>query len=316
MSQVITTFDKVGMTANGAALPVTQRIDYASGNTGVSQDLADGNGNRGILDRRANRMRVVRCMIQPSLDFEPTPAEWAMLLPWLLGGTNATVGGVTTYTAGDDLPARVVQLREDRDGSEFTHTLSGVLVDGFSIRASSADPLVTCSTQLLGSGYDPNGTIFPDTLEQDNDLDNTGSPFVFADTTAAGTPAGAMTIGGAEREVFSLTLGCSYSLDRSRFANQLFLTSQRKRDRIVTLTATVTPNTAELLYASTLPALTPRAFTCRFVNGASYLEIGIGESLWQWQPQPRPRRSESLVDVTGQAFVNDAIPVFTIKLKV
>jgi hypothetical protein len=315
--QTLTVFDIVGMTANGTGLPVTTRIDYAQGNTGVSQDLADGNGNRGSLDRRENRMRVVRGLIQPSLDFEPTPDEWANLLPWLLGGTNGASGGVTTYAAGNDAPQRYIQLREDRvgDGTEsITHTLGGVMVDSFTIRAGASDPILGLSTQLLGNSYST-GTVFPDTLEQDADLDNAKSPFTFADTTAAGTPAGAMTIGGVEREVFDFSLNVNYNIDRNRFANSLFLQATRKRERIVTVSITVVPEVAEALCSATLPTLTDRSFVVRFTNGSTYLEINLGGTLWPKQPQPRPRRGESLIPLTGQAFMTDSAAALAMKLK-
>jgi hypothetical protein len=125
-----------------------------------------------------------------------------------------------------------------------------------------------------------------------------------------------MTIGGSEREIFDFALSVNHAIDRSRFANSLYLTPTRKRERIVTVSVTVTPDTAEALYAATLPAITERAFVSRFLNPAGkYVEFDCGALVFAWQPQPKPRRGESLVSIVGTAVMTDSTGALTVKLK-
>lgn len=303
------------LNTSGGTLPATQLIDNVSGRIGARQDMVDSSGQNASLTGRTNRIRVTGTPIEPSFNFEPTVTELSYLWPWLLGGSNAGTTPIV-YTLGNDLPLRGVQGVEDR-GSAYPHNYTNLAVDSWTLR-SQPGRLLTLEVQTVASGgtYE-NTTVFPVLAN----FDNTTSPFAFPDLTGDGATGsdGTMQIAGVSRQVFSISFGVTYNLDRGRMPHTLSPTGLRKRQRDVTMQFQMQADDAQAIYASDIRGVTPRTVMMRWRNplvATAYLEIECPSVIFPLPDIDLPVRDEIRPTVTGIVKYDGTNQPFTIRMQV
>ena len=309
----ITTFMQWAIGTSSGALPATQLIDNVSGRIGASQEIADSTGQNASLTGRTNRMRVTGLPTEPTFSFEPTAKEWTYILPILLGGSSAGTTPII-YTPGNDLPLFSAQGVEDRAGTPFYHNYTNLAVDSWTIR-SSPGGLLGLDISCVGTAYD-NTTVFP-TL---SNFDNIYSPFCFPDLNGTGISGlnGIFTINGTSRLAFSISVSCSYGLDRGRRPHTLAVQGLRKKQRDISLQIQMEADDAQAIYSSDLRGLTPYPVIMRWrnpVQTTEYLEIDTPNVIFPLPDIDLGRREEIRPTVSGMAKYDGTNSPITFKVQ-
>jgi len=311
----ITIFSKLAINLAGGGLPADQLIDQVSGRLGISQEVVDATGQNASLTGRTNRMRVVGNPVEPTFSMQPTAMEHSFLWPWLLGGT-ATGTAPIVYEPGNDLPLRGIQGVEDRGGSTKLHNYTNLAVDNWTLR-SSPGSLIAIDIATVGDDavYDET-TAFPALTN----FDDVTSPFSFPDLTGVGATGqnGVFTIGGTEYDPFSISLGCSYNLDRARRPHSLSAKGLRKRARDIGLQLNLPAADAEAVYAADMRALTPRAVVMVWrnpVESVEFLKIELPSVVFPRPDHDLPARDEIRPNINGVAKFDGTNPPIKVTLQ-
>jgi hypothetical protein len=304
MTASISTFTKIAIRNAGDPTTAGQLLDYASGNVGVKQQIIDGTGNQGTLNRNTNRFRVTQLPVEPNLSFQPTAKEWEYLFPWLYGAT--AMGSPLIYNPSDSMPLKDIQLLEKRS-TDFTHNLKNVAVDEWTI-TSRANSILNLQIKGVGDQYE-NTTAFDSTLAN---LDLTTKPFSYPDLTAEVDPPdafmGEFKINGIDQECFSAAISCSHGLNRKRFVHSIAAKGLRKLKREVTIRLEMPAENAESVYNSNLACLTGVPVFLRFRNPCTqyYIEFDFPNVIFPRVDIKIPNRNEIKPMVQGIATIATA----------
>lgn len=213
-----------------SANPVTQRFDFQTENLVADEDFVDCNGLRGTRSRDASRVRQGNYRVHGPIHLQPSAAELALLLPWILGTAGA--GSPTaTFALADALATRYVSI----DRGLKVPTYAGVAVDRCTIRGAqnrAIDVMLDCvgQTETLG-----NSGSFPSLS-----IETTTAPFMFTDL--------ALSVGGSTYDIKDFELVIDNAIDKERFYNSQTLSAVLALDRHVTLKFDPPYGTASALY--------------------------------------------------------------------
>ena len=180
---------------------VTEQVD-------TTADKALGTRTHSLSGSVDNRKRVA-----PSLSLKPALAEWAAILPWVMGGTVSS----TSYPLGDREATRYVAF----DDTQRVFTMSDVAVGEAVFACGSGGPLLLDLT-CAGTDY-TTATAFPTGLTVP-----AGPPFIFADM--------AVKVGSTNNvNVRSARLSVNHFLDAERYFYGLVSAGAIATDRAVTV---------------------------------------------------------------------------------
>ena len=278
MSSAITNLTKIGY---GASDPVDKFLNVMDFDLGVSKSLKDTNGIRGTFFKDGNRFRHNRTTVEPRFRCEPTAAELAPLLEWIMGGTP-TGSGTITYPWSNTTATRYVHIAPVA-GEEFG--LSGVGVDTASFSAASGDSL-TLSLGLLGQTAIDTESSFPNLTP-----DQTSQPFLLSDL--------ALTFGGSTRSVRQFTIEVNRGLDRSRFLNSLTLTRVQSLMADFRITISVPSGDNASLWSAGIDGV---AFTATFTNpnNNAALVFSSPDVRFQAQTPTFDPNAEGFLQISGE----------------
>lgn len=303
VAPTISTLSSLAMSTAAASGtgPATQLFDFGDFSPGISSDYADGNRNRGSLDRRKNRTRLFRTPCQPRMRLEPTALEWSFLVPWIMGdGSNATTSELKTFQLGNTAAERYIQWY---DGVANTDSLTGVAVRRATISTGGADGLLGCDLECQGRTFST-ATSFASLTN----LDNTMQPFVLPDT------AGAAVLNGVATYVRDFSMTVENAIPE-RYWNSLTQVSNIKVDRVITISLAYPDGDFPTLWAGADAGI-PVVIT--FTNAVGYrFVVTAADVRFPKAPRQVPVRGEVVNVLTGTCYESETagpvlVPALTI----
>lgn len=291
---------KVGI---GTALPVTDRLDFLNENFGVNEEFRDRNGMRGTRSHSLAGMRGGLIRVDGNLTMQPNAGEWAILLPWIMGGTLAG-GPPPTITVAEAVPERFVTIARDDGTDGLVHSYSGVKVARATIRGSQGEAL-ECALDLMGKAEETPAApgSFPALT-----LDELTGPFVFSDL--------ALTVAGTTYQARDIEIGIDNGLDGERFFNSRTRTKLSEQDRVVTVRITMPFGGSEALY-NVGGVGTGVAVVATFTNADTptvSLVITLPKVLFPRRNPAIAGRTEIFLPLEGTAFAVGATPEISVTL--
>jgi hypothetical protein len=173
--------------------------------------LTNTNGIRGTRSAHVARTRTTQKSVQGTILFHPSPADFALWLPRIMGGAGPALAETLPYFGV--LVNRVTQTFEYEDCVVNRATIRG-----------TAGGLVECELDIIGKDENV-GTSAPSVTLGVTAADE---PYVFADLTCS--------LDATAREVFNFTLIIDNAIQQ-RFVNSLTATQLNATDRIITFSA-------------------------------------------------------------------------------
>lgn len=198
----------------------SETYEFQSESLRKTETLTNTNGVRGTRSASASRTRKTQQSVAGTILFTPSPADFALWLPRILGGSGPALA--------ETVPSFGVLV--DRVAKTFQYTdckVSSARIFG------SSGGLVQCELSIVGK-TEVQGTAAPVVAFSETDADE---PFVFAELSA--------NILAAARECFSFEIRVD-NMIQPRFVNSLTATQLHESDRIVTVNLE-TPYTSDEL---------------------------------------------------------------------
>lgn len=205
MAAIYGTFGKLAL---GASSP-TSRIEFEMCDLRLIETVENYAGAQGHRGELATRNRLGNVLVGGTLTCTPTPNEWAILLPFILGGTPSG----TSYPLAEALPTCVIDLSDGTTCKQYT----GVVFASAEISAQSGGPL-KLSARL--EGIDEGNDTFPSLT-----IDQGYGPFMFYES--------AWSINSVTATPFDFSISIDNKVDTSRFLNSRTRTSLLARGRSV-----------------------------------------------------------------------------------
>lgn len=198
-----------GRLALGAS-SATSRIEFESCDMRMKEEVGNWAGVQGHRGELATRNRLSSVAPGGSLETKPNPAEWAILLPFILGGTPSG----TSYPLAEVLPTFVMDLDDSVSVKQYT----GCVMATATISGTAGGPIgLSMGIEAIDEGTD----TFP-SLSINNDY----GPFMFYE--------GAFTIGATSGVTpFDFSITIDNVIDTGRYLNSRTRTSLRARGRRV-----------------------------------------------------------------------------------
>ena len=283
---IITTLGKLAIGTGGSA--VSQRIDFASFETGIGEQVLDGNRNRGKLDRHFSRVRTVRKTVEPRLSMpSPTAFELAQVLQWITGGTP-TGSGTVTYPFANGIVEKSIAYN-DMQSSPIVHTYANVAVRTAEFTSSDGDPSLSLNLGLIGRNYttaDAWPSLSPD------QVDITTSPFVHTDTDNA------VVVNSTTIPTRSISIEIENMIP-DRHLNSLFQTYNVKVDRQYRLNLAFPLGEAPALYTSGPDGV---ACSVTYTNGSTALTFTFAKVQFPRTPIQVALRDEIYHQLSGTCY--------------
>jgi hypothetical protein len=233
---------------------VTEGFVFASESVRKQAVIIEREGIRGTRSHVSDDTRQGPYRVAGNVVLEPTPADLAIWLPRILGGTPTS----GTYPLADTLPSFTLSI--DRVAQVFNY--AGCKVNRATFQGSKGG-LVRLSLDIVGQSETIAGAgTFP-ALSPSTEQ----GPYIFS-----GDPT--LTLNGVVREVADFELVIDNRLVIDRFMNTLTVVNLPEGDRTVTLNTThawASQNTD--LYDQ---ALIGAAGTLAFTNGSSSTTFNFG----------------------------------------
>lgn len=264
------------------ANPTTKRFEFASCGLALHGDIIDANGVTGSRSRDKERTRDGLQHINGPIEMEPTAVEWALLLPWILGG--AVTGGPNfSYALGELQPTRFVQV----DKIAKVYTYASCAVNRFTL-SGGQDQALKCILEVIGISETPgNAGTFPALA-----IDLTTAPFVFTD--------GVLTLAGSTVTPKSWSVTVDNHIDGDRFFNSRTLAGILALDRTTTVTMQIPFDTVigTAIYNS---GAAGAALAINHTNGNQTLNLSMPGLTFPAQGSIIPGRLEEMLQIAGVA---------------
>lgn len=272
----------------GDTAPATNLLDFEDFSPGFGSEFVNADRNRGTLDYQINRSRQIRERIEPTLKMIPTAAEWLLLLPWILGGTSASGGGLTTFECGNAAVERCLQWT---DGNGNTDTANNVAVRSATISTVGQDGACGLELATVGRVF-TTATAFPALTN----IDNVTTPFVLPDTS------GAVLLATVPISCSDLSFTITQQID-DRFLNAIRQTANVKVDRRIGVSLTYPDGEFQTLYTSAEAGIAV-AITFTAVNGAATYRLVMTMPKVRFPREPRQvrLRGELMNTLNGFAY--------------
>jgi hypothetical protein len=275
---------KLGISSSN---PVDTRYDFRSCSLGLQEEFVDGNGLRGTRSPSIERVRQGIRRVTGQIRMQPNAAEWAGLLPWILGANPSG----TTYALADRLQKRyvTVDLSDDTDGKVMTY--DNCAVSRARIIGRTGQP-IDLELEIVGvdEAVDNAGT-FPAL-----NIDTTTGPFIFPDSS------GAIVINGVAVGAPEFTIEIDNQLDTERFFNSLTLSPAfQAMGRNISVSTRVPYSDAEALYGTGAGGV-PVVWT--LTNGSVSLAWSLVKVAFPRRQIEVPERGEELLRLEGKAYMS------------
>lgn len=270
----------ISQLAISSVSPANARFDFQPGsNIGVDETLVDGNGLRGTLSPKIERVRVGNRRIGGQLVFQPNSAEMALLLPWINGAAAAG----NDYALADSLLTRYVAI-DRNDGNLYTY--DECAVDRAVFRASEGGPL-TLTLDVVGGDETVSGS-FPSL-----NISTINGPFLFTDLV--------ITVGATEITPKYIELTIDNGIDKERFFNSQTLVTSNKLNRVITFRTEVPLGDLQALYAA---GEAGSQVVMTYTNGGASLVQSLVKVAYPRKPFPPMGRAENMLEISGRAYMS------------
>ena len=284
----------------GTAVTVDSLLELTSGDLALAETELHAQGLSGSRSQWAARTRANLRRASGSLSLEPNAAEWALLLPWILG---ADASG-TTYALAESLQAFTATIKRDNgtDGKVATYNGCKVARAVISSEQGSAVKLqldVEARDEAIG-----NAGTFPSLT-----LNVATGPFLHTDSV------GAITVGGTAFPCRRVSITIDNALDTERFVNSLTRTGIQPKDRIITVELGGPYGGKEALYPTAANLAAGVAVVITYTNTihAVSLALSLPKVHFPRKSPPWNGREEFDLVLTGvaraSAAVNDELAV-------
>lgn len=241
MAEKVGVFNRLFLSSGAADSGYTQ-VEFMEGSgLGLGEQFLPSTGLVGTRSHAAERTRRGLRQVNGQLAFQPTPAEFDLLLPWALGGTKSG----NNIPLAETVPFR--WLRTDRDGT--FHIYNNVKVSQITFSASEGS-ILGCQMQV--AGFDEATSTVPTFTA----LDNTGGPYVMHDCV--------LSVGGTEYPFRNWQLTLNNVLE-VRHNNSVTPTAIHATDRDVTVAVGLPYGDASALYGSAIAGV---AMVATFTQGS------------------------------------------------
>jgi hypothetical protein len=273
-----------------------ERLNFDEANVVLVEDIFDGNGMRGTRSSSKENTRPGLRHVSGPIRLKPTPVEWAVLLPWIYGGTPSG----TSYPLADALGEKYVMIGRDDGTSGKVYVYNGCKVDKATIR-STRGGAVTLDLEVVGKDETVSnaGTAgsFPALT-----FDATAGPFMFFDAS------GAITVASTPREVESFELVIDNHLDRERFENNITLSQVNPMDRTITCSMSLPYGAAEAVYNSGSAGV---ATVATFTNASVSLALTMAALVFGRRSPTWQGKNEVMQSIQGRAYMSSTTKELT-----
>lgn len=201
------------------------QLEFISEELRYSEAQAYNNGIRGTRSRVAERVRISQGVVNGSIVLHPTPVELDVLFPLILGSAEVA----DSFTLADTIPEFGVLVERIAK----RHVYTGCRVSRATFSGSQGQP-ITLRLDIEGETEVITATSWPGTIP----AINSGSPYIFADTTFS------LSADASAAEVRSFEIVIDNGLITDRFMNSVTRTVIPAGDRVVSLNMSV-PYTAD-----------------------------------------------------------------------
>jgi hypothetical protein len=270
---------------SAAAVPIAgERFEFARCMLGAHESIIDANGIIGSRSRDIERVRNGLVHVNGQIEMEPTAAEWALLLPWLLGAGPTGAGPLFAYGLADQMPLKYVVV--DKVAKVFTY--NGCAVNKFTLSGAQGQPL-KCVIEVIGLGETPAAAgTFPALV-----IDLTTAPFVFHD--------GVITLGGTATLMKSWEISVDNHIDAERFFNSVTLAGTLALDRTTTFKASIAYDSVlgQAIYGTGIGGA---IIDISNTNGNQHLNIAMPAVSFPKQGIDVPGRVEEMLEINGVAY--------------
>jgi len=208
-------YGTVGRLALGAS-SATSRLEFERCGVKMREEIASFTGVQGHRGELSGRNRLGNVTPGGPIDFCPTPNEWAILLPFILGGTPSG----TSYPLAEALPTFVLDVDDSVSVKQYT----GCVFTSATISGTAGGPIKLAT---MVEAADEGSDTFPSLS-----IDNSYGPFMFYE--------GAFSIGAVSSVTpFDFTIQIDNVVDVGRFLNSRTRTSLKARGRRVSFSCRV-----------------------------------------------------------------------------
>ena len=281
-------------TTEGTAVTVDSLLEMISGDIALAETDLHGNGMTGSRSIWSARTRANTRRVSGTINLEPNAAEWALLLPWILG---ADVSG-TAYALAETLQPFTVTIGKDNGTDGKVPTYNGCRVNKAVISAEQGGPL---ALQLEIEGRDEalgNAGSFPSLT-----LNVATGPFIFSDSS------GAITVGGTAFPVKRFSLTIDNQLDTERFTNSTTRTALPTKGRSISVELGGPYGGKEALYPTAATLAAGVAVVATFTNTVHAVSIAFSLPKCHFPRRTPPwnGREEVELPLTGMARASAAV---------
>jgi len=278
--------------SEGTAVTVDSLLELTGGDIALAETEHHAQGMAGSRSQFAARTRANIRRASGSLSLEPNAAEWALLLPWILG---ADASG-TSYALAETLQAFTATIKRDNGTDGKVATYNGCKVARAVISSEQGSPV---RLQMDVEGRDEtlgNAGTFPSLS-----LNIATGPFIHTDS--------AVTVGGTAFPVRRISVTIDNVLDTERFVNSVTRTGLQPKDRLITVELAGPYGGKEALYptAATLAAGVAVVITYTNTVHAVSLSLSLPKVHFPRQSPPWNGREEFDLPLRGVARAGSAV---------
>lgn len=280
----------------GTAVTVDSLLEVLSGDIALVETEHHAQGMAGSRSQFAARTRANIRRVSGSLALQPNAAEWALLLPWILGADASS----TTYALAETLQPFTATIKRDNGTDGKVPTYNGCKVSRAVISSEAGGPVnlqmdVEARDETLG-----NAGTFPSLT-----LNVATGPFIHADLSGSGT----LTVAGTAFPAKRVSVSIDNFLDTERFVNSTTRSGLVPKDRVITVEIAGPYGGKESLYptAATLAAGVAVVITYQNIVHAVSMSISLPKVHFARRSPPWAGREEVDLVFSGIARASSAV---------
>lgn len=278
----------------GTPVTVDSLLELISGDLALAEEGYHAEGMAGSRSHASARSRASLRRVTGSLQLQPNAAEWALLLPWILGADVSS----TTYALAETLQPFTVTIDKDNgtDGKVFTY--NGCKVASATITAEQGGPVsLTMNVEARDEAIGNAGT-FPSLT-----LNVATGPFIFSDSS------GAITVGGTAFPVRRFSCTIDNQLDTERFLNSTTRSGLVPKGRNVSVELGGPYGGKESLYPTAATLAAGVAVVATFTNTVHSVSLALSFPKVHFPRRTPPWNGREEVDLplVGMARYSSAV---------
>jgi hypothetical protein len=231
-----------------------KRLEFVSHNIKETIAIEDDDGMRGTRTRASERVAMGNITIAGSITFQPSPAEWEVLLPYLLGGPASS----GTFALADTLPDMFLMVDHVAKVNTYLLRVTSGTISGEPGKKIKLMLNVVGKTLTIG-----NAGTFPGTVPA---IDTTSRPYMMYDL------ASGITIAGVAYSIDKFELQIDNKIEPTYMQGQT-ATDLEPTDRIISLGIQTKYTSTETVLHNAARTGTVQGASVGFTNGGVSLTM-------------------------------------------